>query len=368
MEQPLSSFSACCLSSINFSQFVLDPFTDKAQFDFESFGNVVDSSVIYLNEILDEGIQYHPLEEQKESTRRFREIGLGSMGIADMFIKMGIKYGSQDSLLLLNSIMKYMINAAAIRSALLAKEYGPAPAYDERILESEFAKKNFTEETKKLIRENGLRNTQMLTVAPTGSISTMLGVSGGIEPLFQISFNRKTLSINDGQETLYKVFSPVVRELMETLKIDSEEDLPDYVISSHELNGRERIDLQAIVQKYTDAAISSTINLREEAAYYDIFDLIMYAHEKELKGVTFYRDGCARAGILTVDKKEVKKDKPELLFSTDKIVTSFQKEIKKDKRNSNSSKNGVCPICGGTLIYTNGCSECQDCGGSACSL
>lgn len=264
-----------------------NPFADDSYFDYEDFKEVVRSSVIYLNQILDEGIQYHPLEEQKKSTAKYREIGLGPLGIADMFIKMGVRYGSKESISLLDKIMRVMVNEAAKQSAELAKIEGAAPAYDERILMSKFAKANFDKNTVKLIKENGLRNTQILTVAPTGSISTMLGASGGIEPIFQISFNRRTLSINDGQETVYKVFSPVVKELMETWQIDEERSLPDYVVSSHDLVGKERIDVQSIVQQYTDAAISSTINLPEEAEPREIFELIKYAYDKGLKGMEY---------------------------------------------------------------------------------
>lgn len=351
-EQPLSADSACCLSSINLSEFVLNPFTDDAKFDYCGFKKVVRNGVVFLNEILDEGMKHHPLQSQRDSTKKYREIGLGFLGLADMFIKMGVKYGSLQSIEIIDEIMYTMINESAQESALLAQIYGSAPAFREKeILNSEFAKENFSEETKKLISKYGLRNTQILTVAPTGSISTMLGASGGIEPLFQVSFNRRTLSINEGEETVYKVFSPVVKELMEAKGIVEEKDLPDYVITAHDLNGKDRINIQGAIQKRVDAAISSTINLKEEATVQDIYDLIIYGYEQGLKGITFYRDGCARAGILTTDKKEKKKEAKEEI-----IIQSTGKTA------------DICTECGGTIIHNNGCFECQDCGASACSL
>src|SRR5699024_4505683 len=137
--------------------------------------------VIYLNEILDENMNLHPLEQQRELSRQLRQIGLGIMGVADMFIMMGIRYGSNESLKLIDEIGHTLVNEALRQSALLAKEDGPFPRYRaEKVLKSPFLLANADEEVLELIREHGLRNSQVLTIAPTGSISTLIGCSNGV--------------------------------------------------------------------------------------------------------------------------------------------------------------------------------------------
>ena len=155
-EEPLPAFGSCNLSSINLSEFVIDPFTDKAKFDFDDFKNVVKQGVIYLNEILDENMYLHPLKEQTEMSKKYRQIGLGIMGLADMFIKMGIRYGNEESINLINQIGSVMINEALTQSALLAKEHGPFPKYNaDIVLSSPFLQVNAKKETLKLIKQYG---------------------------------------------------------------------------------------------------------------------------------------------------------------------------------------------------------------------
>ena len=129
--RPCQPLGSCNLSSINLSEFVRNPFTEKAKFEYEQFGEMVRQGVIFLNEVLDENMKLHPLKQQREMARELRQIGLGIMGVADMFIKMGIKYGSQESIDLIHKIGKVLINEALKQSALLAKEHGPFPKYKE---------------------------------------------------------------------------------------------------------------------------------------------------------------------------------------------------------------------------------------------
>lgn len=166
-EEPLPDFGSCNLGSMNLSEYVVKPFTKEAYFDFDSFAKDVKEAVVYLNEILDEGMYLHPLKEQQEVVRDWRQIGLGIMGLADMFIKLGIRYGSPESLELADKIGYVMINAAMQQSALLAKEYGTYPKYDkEATLSSPFFQYNADNITKTLVEKYGLRNSQLLTIAP----------------------------------------------------------------------------------------------------------------------------------------------------------------------------------------------------------
>jgi ribonucleoside-diphosphate reductase alpha chain len=358
-EETLPAWGSCNLSSINLAEFVRDPFTEKARFEFDNFAEMVRHGVIYLNEVLDENRELHPLVQQREMASQYRQIGLGVMGVADMFIKMGIRYGSPESIELIHQIGKVLINEALKQSALLAKEYGPFPRYKkEAVLKSPFLLSNASQEVLDLIEKYGLRNSQLLTIPPTGSISTLIGCSNGLEPIFQISYIRKSESLHQ-EDTYYKVFTPIVKEYMERHNISREEDLPDYFVTAHDLTYKERIDVQAAWQQYIDASISSTVNVPNEFTVEEVEELYIYAWKKGLKGVTIYRDGCARDGILISNK--AKMSKLERIQRLQEELNQLIVEHLKEDPN-------VCPMCGGTMIHSGGCSECQDCGYSPCSV
>ncbi|MDU7904326.1 MAG: adenosylcobalamin-dependent ribonucleoside-diphosphate reductase, partial [Peptostreptococcaceae bacterium] len=297
-EEPLPSGGSCLLGSINLSEFVIQPFGTSATFDINKFKACVRESVIALNQVLDEGLDLHPLQEQKISVDRYRQIGLGVMGIGDMLIKMNLGYGSDKSIELCSLIAKTMLNEAVKQSALLAKEYGPFKEYkEEAIFKSKFFKENIDENIKDLVRDYGLRNSQLLTIPPTGSISTMLGISGGIEPIFNLSYIRKTESLHD-EDVYYKVYTPIVKEYMDLNGITDESELPDIFVTAMNLDYNERIKMQQAWQKYIDASISSTINLPNETTVEDVYEIYMKAWKAKLKGITIYRDGCRRSGVL----------------------------------------------------------------------
>ncbi len=297
-EEPLPAGGSCLLGSLNLSEFVCHPFTPQASFDHDAWREAVRISVGYLNEVLEEGLPLHPLAEQRESVNNWRQIGLGIMGLGDALIKLGIRYGSTESLDFCNEIGFEMADTAIASSALLAKEYGPYPMYrEDAVMASPYFIANTTEETKALVKQNGLRNSQLLTIAPTGSISTMLGISGGIEPIYNISYTRKTESLH-GEDRYYKVYTEVVKNFMDATGIDSEEQLPDYFATAMTLDYKERIEMQSVWQKHIDASISSTVNVKNEFTVQQVRDLYLYAWEKGLKGVTLYRDNCRRSGVL----------------------------------------------------------------------
>lgn len=358
-EETLPPFGSCNLSSINLSEFVKDPFTKYARFEFEKFGEMVRNGVIYLNEVLDENMKLHPLEQQREMSEKLRQIGLGIMGAADMFIKLGIKYGGKESLSIIHQIGRTMINEALRQSALLAKEDGPFPSYKaDRVLKSPFLQANADGDVLELIKEYGLRNSQLLTIPPTGSISTLIGCSNGLEPIFQVSYTRKSESLHQ-EDTYYKVFTPIVKEYMEKNNLSIEDELPDFFITTSNLEYKDRIHVQAVWQQYIDASISSTVNVPNEFTVEQVEDLYMYAWENGLKGITIYRDGCARSGILITDKANKNKlDRiDELQTEIDELAVQ---QLQEDP--------DTCPMCGGKLNHSGGCSECQDCGYSPCSI
>jgi ribonucleoside-diphosphate reductase alpha chain len=306
-EEPLPAGGSCLLGSINLSEFVINPFTQQAEFNYKEFERCVHIIVKAMNDVLDEGLPLHPLQEQKESVKDWRQIGIGIMGLADMLIKMGIKYGSKDSLEICNNIGYELINNAVLSSALLAKEYGSYPMYNkDAIFSSSFFNDNIIRtDIREVVSRFGLRNSQLLTSAPTGSLSTMIGISGGIEPVYQYYYQRKTESLH-GKDVYYKVFTPIVEEYMKLNNITDEKELPLFFTNAMRLNYKDRIEMQSIWQNHIDASISSTINVPEYFTKEQVEELYMYAWEKGLKGVTIYRDNCARTGILTTtDNNEI---------------------------------------------------------------
>lgn len=294
-EEPLPAGGSCLLGSINLAEFACD-----TGFDFESFKHCVKSSVIALNEVLDEGLPLHPLKEQRESVYDWRQIGLGIFGLADLLIKLRIKYGSPEAIDLCDMIGHTMADMAIKTSAVLAKEYGVYPKYKpEAVEQSAFYSKNALGETKELVESFGLRNSQLLTIAPTGSLSTMLGVSGGIEPIFANYYTRKTESLK-GHDEYYKVYTPIVKEYMDKHGLKDDSELPDYFVTAQTLDYKNRIYMQSIWQSHIDASISSTVNVPNDFTVEQVEGLYMTAWDAGLKGVTIFRDGCKRAGILTI--------------------------------------------------------------------
>lgn len=330
-EEPLPAGGSCLLGSINLAEFV----TDDGNFDFDALSEAVFTATVALNDVLDEGLALHPLAIQQNSVRKWRQIGLGVFGIADMLIKMGVRYGSQQSFDLCDTISEYILNFAAMASATLAHNHGyPFPAYNAKFTEeSKFYKHGLWDKTKQAVRANGLYNSQLLTIAPTGTLSTMLGVSGGIEPIFANSYTRKTESLH-GEDHYYKVYTPIVAEYMSKHGINDENDLPEFFITAKDLNHSERIKMQSVWQKHIDASISSTVNLPVDATIEDVFDIYVSAWKAGLKGITVFRDGCSRASILTTGNDSEKTNvmpethglaRGEIIAASDNVVGKKRK-------------------------------------------
>lgn len=295
-EEPLPSGGSCLLGSLNLSAFV-ETIEGEPQFNMDEFRKAVAIAVYGLNDVLDEGLSLHPLSVQRDSVRDWRQIGLGIMGLADMLIKLGVTYGSKESLKICDNIGWNLANEALSTSMTIAKNKGEYPMFSDKVWESEFYKTHIGISAP-------LRNSQLLTIAPTGTLSTMLGISGGIEPIFANYYTRKTESLH-GEDKEYKIFTPIAWEYLQSHGYGEDETkLPDYFVTSAEIAYRDRINMQAIWQTHIDASISSTVNLPNSATIDDVKDLYMYAWECGLKGITVFRDGCKRLGVLTTDDGE----------------------------------------------------------------
>ena len=169
-----------------------------------------------------------------------------------------------------------------LASSGLAASYGVYPKYTSAVVDTEFYKKHSFSELDKWVNIHGLRNSQLLTIAPTGTISTMLGVSGGIEPIFANSYTRHTKSLH-GKDVYYKVYTPIVDKFMKENDITDEVDLPDFFVTSSDITVDERVNMQSVWQSHIDASISSTVNLPKEATVKDVEQIYMQAWKKGLK-------------------------------------------------------------------------------------
>lgn len=299
-EQPLCEQSCCNLGSLNLYEFVQNKFTEDAYFDFEKFGDAIRIASNALDEIIDENAIRLPnfLKPYKENAHNWRNIGLGVFNYAHMLMALNLTYGSKKALEATNEIFEYMATMALFYNNSRGAEKGNYPNFKKELyLNSAFMLGHPT-------ISNNARNATLLSIAPTGSIATMLGGSGGIEPEFQLSYTRKT----DNLKESYQIESKVVKDFK---KVNGDIELPDYFVTSKDIDWIDRIDTQAIIQKHIDTAISSTINLPNSATKEEIEQLYLYAWKKGLKGVTIYRNGCKRSGILVDNTKSKENHREE---------------------------------------------------------
>lgn len=326
-EEPLPAGGSCLLGAMNLSNY----WRKNNRFAYKEFTEDVKKAVRFLNEVLDEGKPLHPLVEQRRTVSELRQIGLGFMGLGDLFIKAKIRYGSKESVELCHKIGYKMIFAALQESAELAKKYGSFDNCNpDLILKSKFFIENVDKnpyylaidknDLKIMIKEYGLRNSQLLTCAPTGTTSTIFNVSGGIEPIFALKFTRTTKSIYNEDRT-YEVYPNGVKYFLDKngyKSLDEVEEFPDYLVTSRDIDWKGRIDVQAAWQKHIDASISATINLPESTTVEEVADLYMYAHDAGIKGTTVFRENCKRIAILN-DSFKKKDEKVETSESTSNI-------------------------------------------------
>lgn len=303
-EEPLPAGGSCLLGALNLSEFVENPFTPQAAFNIPEFKSAVRIAIRALNNVLDEGLELHPLEEQQQSVRDWRQIGLGIMGFADMLLKMSCQYDSARALAIIDTVGKTLVNTGLQESAILAKETECFPKCNKKkLLASTFLtvlkhSNVIQDNTINLIKQYSLRNSQLFTIAPTGSISTMLGVSGGVEPIFATHYTRKTQSLH-GEDVFYNVYTPIIQKMIDMELI--EEEKVGNIATAQNIDPFDRVTIQATWQKYIDASISSTVNVTNDTTVETIRDLYQSAWEEGCKGLTIYRAGCKKEGVLVVD-------------------------------------------------------------------
>lgn len=364
-EIPMASGNSCLLGSINLDKFVVNQFTDKAYFDYEKLAEITTIAVRALNVVLDEGLPKHPLREQREAVRDWRQIGLGTTSLATALIRLGLTYGSKESMETVYCIYKTIAKHAIRASLDLAKKDGMYPkCKPELIVQSEFFKQlEFTQSEIDNVLKYGLRNCQILTCAPNGSIGSMIGTgSTGIESLFALSYYRTTKTLENKDKT-FKIDVPIVSEYKQ---ITGNKDIPKYFVSVYNIDPIDRIKVQATAQRWIDGAISSTCNIPESATIEDVKNIYIAAWKFGCKGCTIFRDNCNRVAILNNEPKKenssittLNQIQPVSREEFGDVLTgsTFKKKtacgtlyitINKDEHGNiveiftNSSKNGTC--------------------------
>jgi ribonucleoside-diphosphate reductase alpha chain len=296
-EQPLLPFESCNLASINLSEMVKNG-DSKAEVDYDKLSQTVRLGVRFLDNVID--VNKFPLPQIDKMTKATRKIGLGVMGFADLLIKLRIPYNSDKALELAENIMRFISEEATRESVELGEERGLFPAFKGSIYDT----------------NNGLRprNASRTTIAPTGTLSIIAGCSSGIEPLFALSYSRHIL---DGQQLIEvnPYFEAIARkegfysaELMQQLAegktLRDFENVPDWVkdvfVTAHDITPEWHVRMQAAFQKFTDSAVSKTVNLPHEATIEDIAEIYMLAYKLGLKGITIYRDRSRESQVLNL--------------------------------------------------------------------
>lgn len=305
-EQPLPKHGACCLSSLNLSEFVVNPYTPTAHLNTEDFLHAIDVGIRTLDKLIDENYNRHPLQQQRDMSYNYRNIGLGIFGYATALMKLGLKYGSNEAIEFTDDVFSLLFKRAVFASNNLAKELGTYPKYKECVFDSDIIKKHFTPDEIDGLKKHGLRNCSLISIAPNGSLATLLGESGGCEPEFALKYTRRTVGMTDGEDTYYDVYCKAAKEYMDANHTDI---LPDYFVGSADIPWQNRVLTQAAMQNHVDTAISSTVNMPNSATKEDIAHMYLLAWSTGCKGITMFRDGCKRLGILTTDNSDKYTDK-----------------------------------------------------------
>jgi len=299
-EQGLPDWGVCNLGSLNLAAFV-----KNGKMDYEKLASQTRVALRFLDNVIDASFYFYKTIEEAQLDRR--RTGLGTMGLADALIKMKIRYGSADSLKAIEKIYRTIRDAAYEASIDVAKEKGAFTRFDkEQYLKGEFIKE-LPEKLRQRIEKYGIRNSVLLTQAPTGSTSLLTGASSGIEPVFEFLFTRHDRL---GE---HKIYHPLYEEWVkktQNLKNSQLIKKPDYFVSASELTPEEHIKVQGMIQKFTDSSISKTVNAPNDNTVEDVKRLYTMAYKLGCKGLTYFRDG-SRAGVLEKETTPKVGEKPE---------------------------------------------------------
>ncbi|MBI2462755.1 MAG: hypothetical protein HYV65_00775 [Candidatus Spechtbacteria bacterium] len=323
-EIPLEDGGACNLGSINLSRFVRNPYVEGASIDWDGMAKTAAVATRFLDNVVTWNETLNPLEKQRRAAKETRRLGIGVMGIADMLNELGMGYDSEEGIAVIERVMSFIANAVYRASADIAQEKGSSPIFDyETYSRGEFFQKSLNEETREIVRQKGLRNIALLSIAPTGSISNIvlsyqfgaknfIGVSSGVEPIFSLYYTRRSESFHN---QMFKVFHSTVSAYIEQNNLQDRVEhagdmdelkriLPTHFFrTAHFIAPDKRVEIQGVCQQYIDHSISSTVNLPEDIEPEVISNIYLDAWRTGLKGITIYREGSRFAILSTVGEK-----------------------------------------------------------------
>lgn len=309
-EQPLPPYGACLLGSVNLAKHVVFPFTDNADVDMKELEKSVRTGVRILDSVVETSL--FPLEAQKEEARYKRRQGLGVTGLADLLFMTGYRYGSPESLIKTEKIMTDIAIWAYEESIQMAKEMGPAPCLVSLEAREKFIQSGFMKRMPQYIKDDilkvGIRNSHLLSVAPTGTISMYAGnVSSGGEPIFAPKYQRKVTN-DDGTKRTETVYDYAVLKFEEHFGdveyVDAVDWWDQYMATAQDLTPADHINMQAVLQKWVDSSISKTVNLPESISFEDFKAVYDHAYKTGCKGCTTYRPNDVTGSVLSVETKE----------------------------------------------------------------
>lgn len=369
-EQPLAPYSVCNLAAVNLAQFAIK---ETAEVDYEALRETVRVGVRMQDNVIDATPYF--LEENRKQALGERRVGLGVMGLADLLIYCEKEYGSEEGNELVDKIFETIAVTAYEESIELGKERGSFPflegetAEETNRLRQAFINSGYMQKMPEHVRqgilENGIRNSHLLTVAPTGSTGTMVGVATGLEPYFSFIYYR-----SGRLGKFIEVKAEIVQEYLDRHPEADENNLPHWFISSMELTPEAHADVQCVIQRWVDSSISKTVNAPKGYTVEQVEKVYERLYKGGAKGGTVYVDGSRDSQVLTLKAEsshdeqlsfeevleEDVKDKPVVLVDTIAPLTSTNVTI-------GSEVGNTCPVCRqGTVEELGGCNTCTSCG------
>ena len=390
-EVPLLAYEACNLGSINLGMMV-DETPNGCQINWERLADTTRKAIRFLDNVIE--VNNYPLPKISEMVRNNRKIGLGVMGWADMLMKMGLSYASEDGTKLGAQVMEFIDYESKCESIELSKERGrfnnfTGSVYDNNnFLTNKYKGKSAGKisdeqwaELDRQIEEFGIRNATTTCIAPTGTISMIASASGGVEPLFGLVFSRL---IMDGTEMLE--INPIFKDYMIRKGLYSEDlmkkiakdgsvshidgisdEIKHIFATAHDVSPYWHVKMQAAFQLHTDNAVSKTVNFEEHATRKDIEEAYILAYENNLKGITVYRNNSRQFQPMNLDsKKKEEENKVEEIEIVEEQVVE-KNSVTEDYNPTGEVKKVTCPECGNTIEMAEGCFICLNCGYSGCS-
>ena len=296
-EQPLPPYGACLLGSVNLARMVTGPFEDCAELDLAALDELVRLAVRMMDNVVD--VSKFPLEAQADEARNKRRIGLGVTGLADALLMLGLRYGSSEAAAQTEVWMKEISRSAYLASVDLAREKGAFPLFEAKGYLASGNMMQMDGDVRDAVREHGIRNALLTSIAPTGTISLYAGnVSSGIEPVFAYAYTRKVLQ-KDGSRTEEEVVDYAVKMWRDKF---GDAELPDYFVNAQTLAPLDHVRMQAAAQKWIDSSISKTINCPEDISFEAFKDVYMAAWDSGCKGCTTYRPNDVTGSVLSVSE------------------------------------------------------------------